>query len=125
VNYANIVGRLLRLFGLLAVDILHGTSFSLRFVIARQPMVQRSSEELREFHRFVGTKLQQGGEALSPEDVLDEWRDLVPEDFTPEDSADAIRAVREALAQMEAGDRGKPAREILEQLRARLTATQE
>ena len=48
--------------------------------------------ELREFHRFLGAKLENGGADLSPEEALDEWRDLHPEPWDDEDDVAAIQA---------------------------------
>jgi L-alanine-DL-glutamate epimerase-like enolase superfamily enzyme len=58
---------------------------------------------------------------LSPEEVLDEWRELHPDGFDAVDSAAAVSAVRQALADMEAGDRGTPAQDVLAEIRARLS----
>ena len=38
----------------------------------KQPMQLTSFDELGDFHRFVSEKLNNGGAALSPEEVLDE-----------------------------------------------------
>ena len=35
-------------------------------------------DELRDFHRFIGEKVDNGGVSLSPEEALDEWRALNP-----------------------------------------------
>jgi hypothetical protein len=58
-------------------------------------------DRLREFHRFVGEKLQTGDEAPSPEELLDEWLLLHP---GPDDAED----VEEAIRDREAGDGGIP-----------------
>jgi hypothetical protein len=61
--------------------------------------------ELREFHRFLETKLVTDGADLSPEEALDEWRRLHP----PEQAFDEnVAAIREALEDVAAGDRGVP-----------------
>lgn len=61
--------------------------------------------ELIEFHQFVGQRLAAGTVDLSPEEALDEWRSTHP---SAEALRDDVTAVREALADMAAGDRGKP-----------------
>jgi hypothetical protein len=59
--------------------------------------------ELREFHHFLGEKLNNGGAGLSPEEALDEWRRMHPEnDASDED----VAAVQEALDDIAAGDKG-------------------
>jgi hypothetical protein len=64
-----------------------------------------TSEELREFHHFLTNKLSVDGIDLSPEEALDEWRRLHPQ---TEASDEDIAAIREALDDMAAGDRGIP-----------------
>lgn len=61
--------------------------------------------ELVEFHLFLGQQLAAGTVDLSPEEVLDEWRSAHP---APEALRDDGAAVRAALADRAAGDRGKP-----------------
>ena len=73
------------------------------------------SEELREFHRFVGEKLDRVD--LSPEDALDEWRVLHP---VPEELVESVAAIRRAVADMRSGDRGRPVSDVLDEVRQRL-----
>jgi hypothetical protein len=68
-------------------------------------MSNPSIQELREFHRFLGEKLSNGGADLSPEEALDEWRRAHPEDGA---FAEDIAAVQEALDDMANGDKGMP-----------------
>jgi hypothetical protein len=60
-------------------------------------------QELREFHRFLTEKVGSEAADLSPEEALDEWRRQNP----PAD-ADDEAAIREALDDLAAGDRGIP-----------------
>jgi hypothetical protein len=85
-------------------------------------MSQPITEELRAFHLFIGHQIEQGRNQLSPEEVLDEWRELYPDTPEADESVETIRAVRQALADMEAGDRGTAASEVLAELRARLAS---
>lgn len=64
--------------------------------------------ELAQFHAFVGAQLQSGDPTLTPEDVFDMWLDQHPSD----DEDDATEDIREALADMEAGDTGIPFEEF-------------
>ncbi|HZZ78698.1 MAG TPA: hypothetical protein VFE62_09275 [Gemmataceae bacterium] len=73
------------------------------------------NEELREFHRFVGEKLKNGGARLTPEDVVEEWRDQHPEVEFEDDS----EAIQEAIDDMENGDKGRPFDEVMEELRTK------
>ena len=75
-----------------------------------------TNEELREFHRFVGEKLANGGAHLSPEEALDEWREEHPEQVEFEDDTEAIQA---AIDDMENGDKGRPFDEVMEELRTK------
>ena len=68
----------------------------------------QSTHELREFHRFVGEKLNNGGMDLSPEQALEEWRRLHPDESAlAEDTA----AIQEALDRNE-GNRTQTARQL-------------
>ncbi|HWY87935.1 MAG TPA: hypothetical protein VNX28_14485 [Gemmataceae bacterium] len=79
-------------------------------------MKQLTSDELREFHDFLGEKLANGGANISPEEALDQWRILHPDS---EELTESLSAVREALADMASGDRGRPVDEVLAELRSR------
>jgi hypothetical protein len=62
-----------------------------------------SVSELGDFHRFVSQKMDDGDSSLSPEQVLDEWRNLHPD---PDAVKDEIAAIQEAIDDMENGDVG-------------------
>ena len=68
-------------------------------------MNQQTSDALREFHEFGGEKLNNGGGDLSPEEVLDRWRLIHPD---PDVLSESVSAIRQALADMAAGDKGRP-----------------
>jgi hypothetical protein len=53
--------------------------------------------ELREFHRFLGAKLENGGADLLPEEALEEWRQIHPEPWDEEDDVAAIQAAMDDL----------------------------
>jgi hypothetical protein len=74
-----------------------------------ESMATSLSNDLLEFHRFVAEKLANGQGNLSPEEVVDQWRELhpAPEGLgEPEKLAADVAAVREALVDMAAGDTG-------------------
>ena len=72
-------------------------------------MSTEAIKELREFHRFLTDKLGAGGADLSPEEALDEWRQLhPPSEFSEED----VAAIQEALDDVSKGDRGIPLEEF-------------
>jgi hypothetical protein len=64
-----------------------------------------STEELREFHRFLTDKLLADEAPLSPEEALDEWRQLHPEAHVLDED---VAAIREALDDIAKGDQGIP-----------------
>lgn len=59
--------------------------------------------ELREFHTFVGAQLAANRDQLTPEEIVELWRDQRP---TDEEAAATVAAVGAALADMAAGDTG-------------------
>jgi hypothetical protein len=79
-------------------------------------MSTRPLSELRDFHRFVGERVDHGGASLSPEEVLDEWRTLHPD---PEAVAEDTAALQEAIDDMEKGDAGIPFEEFDRDFRSR------
>jgi hypothetical protein len=66
-------------------------------------MASKTTEELREFHRFLTDKLTNDGLDLSPEEALDEWRQLHPQTVDED-----IAAIQEALDDIAKGDQGIP-----------------
>ena len=79
-------------------------------------MNTQSLDELRDFHRFVGEKVGNGGAALSPEEVLEEWRNLHPTAAAVEEE---VAAIQEAIDDLENGDEGIPFEEFDRDFRAR------
>jgi hypothetical protein len=79
-------------------------------------MSAQITEELRDFHRFLDEKLSNGQTQISPEEALDEWRSLHPEGQVWEED---IAAIREALADLDSGERGIPFDEFDREFRQR------
>jgi hypothetical protein len=73
-------------------------------------------QELVSFHQFVGEQLNAGQPCLSPEEALEAWR---LQNRTPEEMAEDVQAIREALADMDAGDTGTPLETFLTEFRKR------
>jgi hypothetical protein len=71
--------------------------------------------ELAQFQQFIVDHLQKG-EILSPEEALDLWRLRHP---SPDEFDDSVGALREALAEYDAGERGVPLDEFDRQFRRR------
>lgn len=72
------------------------------------------TNELSEFHQFLGRQLDESDEQLSPEEALDLWRSENPD---PDLHTRNVAAVREAIADMQSGDKGRPAKEVLQEIR--------
>lgn len=62
------------------------------------------TSELQEFALFIQTKLHNGENQVSPEEVLDECREAHPSE---EEFEENVQAIQEALDEMNAGARGK------------------
>jgi hypothetical protein len=73
-------------------------------------------EELRDFHRFLGEKLNDGKTDCSPEEALDEWRRLHPDALA---DVDEVAAIQEALTDMAKGDIGIPFEDFDQDFRQR------
>ena len=71
--------------------------------------------DLTQFQQFIVDHLQKG-DTLSPEEVLDLWRLRHP---NPDDFDDSVRALREALADLDAAERGVPLDEFDREFRRR------
>jgi hypothetical protein len=54
-------------------------------------MQSPANEDLREFYRFLGEKLKNGGAHPSPEEALNEWREQHPDGVEFEDDTAAIQ----------------------------------
>lgn len=72
-------------------------------------MKTRPKSELHQFHAFLSEKLKNGNVHYSPEEVLDEWREIHPE---PLDEEDDVAAIQAALDDVANGDKGMPFEEF-------------
>jgi hypothetical protein len=79
-------------------------------------MSTEANYELQSFHQFIGEQLSTGHTSLSPEEALEVWR---LQNRSPEEFQDDVEAIRQALADMEAGDLGTPIDEYLSDFRTR------
>ena len=75
------------------------------------------ANELESFHQFLEGKLGSSSALLSPEEVLTEWRATHP---LPDDLSVSVVAVKQALADMRVGDRGRSAGQVIAEIRQRL-----
>ena len=74
-------------------------------------------EQLQSFQEFAAKQIDNGGASLSMDELYSLWRANNP---TPDELAESVAAVKAALADMEAGDRGTPARQALRETCDRL-----
>lgn len=72
--------------------------------------------ELQEFHRFLSEKLRGLSTDMSPEQALDEWRRVHPDDASFEED---VAAIQEALDDVAKGERGIPFEQFDREFRAR------
>ena len=61
--------------------------------------------ELDLFSNFLDGLRQESCEDISPEEAVAQWR---AQQMSPEELQESVAALREAIADMEAGDRGVP-----------------
>jgi|ThiBio_inoc_plan_1041526.scaffolds.fasta_scaffold05993_5 hypothetical protein len=75
--------------------------------------IERANDP-RAFHDFLGAKLSNGGASLTLDEALGLW-DI--ENSTDQERAATVEALREALADKEAGDTGMPVDDFLADFR--------
>jgi hypothetical protein len=73
-------------------------------------MATERSDDLRAFSRFVEAKLSGGGGRLTVDDVISLWD---TETQSESERSANVKAIQEALDDMEAGDAGMPADEFM------------
>jgi hypothetical protein len=79
-----------------------------------------TQQDLDSFHHFAQQKLQNGG-AESIEELFDLWRIEHP---TPEEQAEIHAIIRQGVADIKAG-RGRPADEVMDELRRKYNLPRE
>lgn len=86
------------------------------------PAIQQS--ELAEFYEYLGKHVRDPLPHPMPEDVLDEWRiergDLDVDEMDRACHEENVAAIRAALRDMEAGEEGVDAHEVIRELDAEL-----
>ena len=76
-----------------------------------------TQEQVDSFYRYATEQLADDGSAKSIDELYDEWRYA---NGSPEERAEDIAAVQAAIDDMNAGDTGRDAAEIEDELRAEL-----
>lgn len=77
-------------------------------------------DEIDSFRRFAIERVRTDAN-VSLEDLVGAWRLLNP---TPEEHAENIAAIRSAIRDMDSGDHGRPAIEIVNELRRELESAE-
>ena len=67
-------------------------------------MPTQTQTQLQSFHEFVAKQLKNGHGNLTPEEALAKWRERT----------ESVKAIQEALDDMEAGDTGRPLEEVID-----------
>jgi len=75
-----------------------------------------TQSELNQFHRYAVEKISEGSEAESLQELLDLWQIENP---SPDRLREDVLAVKAALRDLDAGDRGIPFEEHLREMKAR------
>jgi hypothetical protein len=76
--------------------------------------LSKQTGDLASFYEFIGKRLKEGDDKLSPEEALDIWRSEHPDS---EEFEDTVAALREALEEMDAGNAGIPAEQFFREFR--------
>jgi hypothetical protein len=101
----------------IGVCILDGLLVLFRKAEGEKPMKTIAVSELEKFYAFIGEKLANGGKDLSPEEALDDWRELNPD---PHDLLDDVAAIQAALDDLDNGEVGMPLDEFDRRMRKKL-----
>jgi hypothetical protein len=75
-------------------------------------MAREGVSELEAFRDFVDQQIESGQADQSPENVLRQWQ------IERAQLMESVRAVKEGLEDMDAGDTGRPLREFMEEFKA-------
>lgn len=76
-----------------------------------------TTTELQYFRDFLNEKLANGGAELTPEEALDEWRELHPDPDELEDEEDDLTAIKAALDDLDRGEKAMPFEEFDREMR--------
>jgi hypothetical protein len=81
-------------------------------------MVSSSANDLSAFHEFVAGQISSNSDLNSPEDCLVMWRTMHP---NPKEFSGCVEILKSSIQDMEAGDRGRSARQLLSESRQNVT----
>jgi len=75
-----------------------------------------TTQQLQSFYQFADQRLRNGGGDATLDELYGEWRACNP---TPEELETNVLAVRAALRDMEAGEKGQPIEEFISEFERR------
>ena len=76
-----------------------------------------TQEEIDSFYRFVSERLVNGGSEMSIDELYDQWR---LENTGPEHFTENVAAIQASIDDMNRGDTGRNAAEVIRDLRGEL-----
>ena len=77
------------------------------------------SEQLESFHQFARSRIREGGDSLSLDDLYTQWRN---ENLSQEELTESLDALRRGISDYESG-RSSPAEEVFQDLAKRYGAS--
>jgi hypothetical protein len=75
-----------------------------------------TEDDIRSFQEFAMSRISQDGADTELEDLLDEWRRQNPD---PDQQQQDLLAIKAAVTAWDNGDLGRPADEVLAEIRAK------
>ncbi|HQX50764.1 MAG TPA: hypothetical protein PLR25_12700 [Planctomycetaceae bacterium] len=79
-------------------------------------MMPTSTQELQRFQEYAAARIQNNGAKLDLEDLLDEWKH---QDQAREKLHEDILAVKASLRDMESGETGTPAEDVIREFKTK------
>jgi uncharacterized protein with von Willebrand factor type A (vWA) domain len=83
---------------------------------AEERALMASQEQIDSFHRFATEQLANGGREKTVDELYDQWRF---ENQTAEEFEENVAAIQGAIDDMNNGDSGRDADEVIAEIRAR------
>ena len=71
-------------------------------------------QQIDSFYRFATEQLENGGKDKTVDELYDQWRF---ENLTPEDMAENVAAIQASIDDMNNGERGRDAGDVIQELR--------
>ena len=85
--------------------------------ITQDLLAMATREQLDSFYEFATKQLENGGKAKTVDELYDQWRF---ENLTVEDMAENVAAIQASIDDMNSGERGREAGDVVRELRKEL-----